>query len=187
MRFVINGVFFAIALSLAGVLLLSMRACSTAKTERRLAATENTTADIVDLPDGGTLMASKGTVTRSLVDWLKSDADTGNFELGGQEFVGRTAQPTPESLGRVPRLAAMLKAYPEVHLVVTGHASASGNAAADEALALERAKAAAKLIEGSGIPAERIRFEGQGSAAPLAGTKPEDPRNERVSLMLTRG
>jgi hypothetical protein len=36
------------------------------------------------------------------------------FELGGHEFVGRTDHPTQKSMGRLPRLVAMLKANPEV-------------------------------------------------------------------------
>ncbi len=51
---------------------------------------------LVGLPNGSTMMAERGTVTRALVDWLE-DTTPGSksFELGGEEFIGRTANPTP--------------------------------------------------------------------------------------------
>src|SRR3546814_4433770 len=57
------------------------------------------------LRDGSTMMAQQGSIGRQLVDWLAARGPgEKTFELGGQEFVGRSATPTPESIGRVSRL-----------------------------------------------------------------------------------
>src|SRR5258706_11027915 len=43
------------------------------------------------------MVAAPGTVARELVDWLETDEQQRLFELGGQEFVGRSSEPTMES------------------------------------------------------------------------------------------
>lgn len=144
---------------------------------------------LVALRDGSTLMAERGTVGRELVDWLAAEGPASrSFELGGQEFEGRTATPTPESLGRVSRLVAMLRANPRVKVTIIGHTDPSGDADADRALGLDRAEALATLLRDGGVSKSRITTESKGSSEPIA---PNDnvagrARNQRVSLILSR-
>ncbi len=143
--------------------------------------------DLVGLPDGSTMMAASGTVTRALVDWLEGSVPgSKSFELGGELFAGRTADPTPDSLGRLPRLVAMLKAYPQVDLVAVGHASASGDPRQDDALATARAERLVDLLKQAGIDGNRLHIEGRGAAEPLPGTAAASQRNDRVSVVLRR-
>lgn len=133
------------------------------------------------------MIAAHGTVARGLVDWLaESENESGTFELGGQEFVGRTADPTPESLGRLTRLVAMLKAYPRVHLLVVGHSSASSDHQQDYALSMARANRVIDLLKQAHISPRRLKAEGRGAQDPLQGTHGSSPRNDRVTLTLTR-
>ncbi len=112
---------------------------------------------IVSLRDGLTMIAQQGTVGRELVDWLaQRKAGQKSFQLGGQEFIGRSAEPTAESVGRIPRLAAMLRANPDVRATVIGHASASGDAKADMVLSEARAATLVSRLRGAGISADRL-------------------------------
>jgi len=62
-------------------------------------------SEIVSLPDGATLFAPDGTIGRTLADWLERHETSGRyFNLGDNQFIGETAEPTAESRGRVPRL-----------------------------------------------------------------------------------
>ncbi len=133
------------------------------------------------------MMAASGTVTRALVDWLQADTPgSKTFDLGGELFAPRTADPTPDSLGRLPRLVAMLKAYPQVDLVAVGHASASGDPRQDAALATARAERLVDLLKQAGIDGNRLHVESQGSADPLPGVNAASPRNDSVSVVLKR-
>jgi hypothetical protein len=144
---------------------------------------------IVALPDRSTLHVPEGTVGRDIVDWLASgEAATSKFELGGDQFVGRTAEPTPELSARATRLVKLLKAYPDVKATVVGHTDASSDAEADKALSLARAQRLVQLLKSGGIRADRLQAEGHGSSEPLADnhTAAGQDRNQRVSLMLRR-
>lgn len=144
---------------------------------------------IVALADGSTMVAPHGTVGRALVDWLaRREPGQKAFELGGQEFVGRTAQPTTESLGRIPHLIAMLRANPDVTVVIVGHTDPSGDETADRALSQARADVVRDMLRDDRISAHRLSTEARGASDPIA---PNDSpgnrrRNQRVSLILSR-
>lgn len=146
-------------------------------------------AGLVSLRDGSTLIAEPGTVGRDLVDWLAArEPGRKVFELGGQEFVGRTAQPTSESLGRATRLIAMLRANPDVRMTIVGHSDPSGDERADIALSLARAQTLYRLVRDGGVAPARLDVQARGSSQPLV---PNDSpanraRNQRVSLILSR-
>ncbi|PZU07762.1 OmpA family protein [Sphingomonas sp.] len=146
-------------------------------------------AGVVALSDGSTMIAQPGSVGRDLVDWLaRGDPGRKKFELGGQEFVGRTAVPTAESLGRTSRLIAMLRANPDVDVTIVGHTDPSDDAAADRSLGLARANALSRLLRDGHIAAGRISVESRGSSDPIApnGTVEGRARNQRVTLYLSR-
>jgi outer membrane protein OmpA-like peptidoglycan-associated protein len=115
-------------------------------------------SDIVALRDRSTLHVPKGTVGRDLVDWLaRSDATPATFELAGQQFVGRSAEPTPELIGRASRLVAVLRAHPEVSVTIVGHTAPSADAVADQALSLARAQRLVQLLASDGIRPARLK------------------------------
>src|SRR3546814_1072766 len=77
---------------------------------------------LVALRDGSTMMAQQGSIGRQLVDWLSARGPgEQTFDLGGQAFVGRSAPPTPESIGRVSRLVPMPRAHTDVRVTTNGH------------------------------------------------------------------
>jgi outer membrane protein OmpA-like peptidoglycan-associated protein len=144
---------------------------------------------VVELNDGSTMFAARGTVGRTLIDWL-ADRKPGqrDFELGGQEFVGQTARLTGESIGRVQRFIAMLRANPEVKVTVVGHTDRSGDPEADLAMSMARAQTVVRLLEKGNISAARLQAQAHGGTEPLASNATEAGRqkNRRVSLILSR-
>jgi outer membrane protein OmpA-like peptidoglycan-associated protein len=154
-----------------------------------VAAGSSSDSEIVAFRDRSTLLVQKGTVGRDLVDWLaRPDATIRKFELGGHQFADRTAEPTPELIGRATRLMALLRANPDVSVTVVGHTDDSSDAAADRALSLARGQRMVQLLESGGIRPKRLSAEGHGSSEPLADnqTAAGRDRNNRVSLILRR-
>lgn len=144
---------------------------------------------IVALADGSTMAAPRGTVGRELVDWLATnESGQKTFELGGQEFRGRPAELTPESLGRVPHLIAMLRANPDVKVVIIGHTDPSGDPAADRAISQARADILLNILREGGISSRRLSTKAVGASAPIApnNSPGNRQRNRRVSLILSR-
>jgi outer membrane protein OmpA-like peptidoglycan-associated protein len=75
---------------------------------------------------------------------------------------------------------------PDLRIKIMGTASTSGNSAANEKLALERASAVEEFLKSNDIPARLIDVEGVGTRIPLADeTSPENmARNRRVEAFL---
>ncbi len=144
-------------------------------------------SSIVVLDTGSVLTAPKGTVGRDLLDWLASpDRTERYFELGGQEFVGRSVEPTVESKVRILRLIEMLRANRDVHVSVIGFTAASADKAADLRLSRERAEWLVRALRNGGIAASRLSAEGRGGTDPIGdnATPAGRGRNERVALLL---
>lgn len=167
---------------------IALRRCS----EDALLASNETHGDasaIVSLPDGSTMLAPNGTVGRDLVDWLsRREPGQRTFELGGQEFVGRTSELTPESIGRIPRLIAMLRANPDVKVVIVGHTDPSGDQKSDLEISRARANALLRILRDARISATRLSIQARAASDPIASNDSPDnrKRNQRVSLVLSR-
>jgi len=179
-------VFFFITLVVSSA--LTLKRCSE-DSPRDRTDVRGDPSGIVALADGSTMVAAQGTVGRALVDWLaRREPGQKTFELGGQEFVGRTAELTTESRGRVPRLVAMLRANPDVKVVIVGHTDPSGDKAADRAISQARADVLVAMLRDGRISSHRLRTQARGASDPIA---PNDSpgnrqRNQRVSLVLRR-
>lgn len=177
----------ALFMALVAAIAVAVKSCSAREPHDALPITDK--GELVALRDGSTLVAEKGTVSRDLVDWLAGHGEKRRaFEVGGQEFVGRSADLTAESIGRIPRFAAMLRANPDVDVIVVGHSDPSGNVAKDIALSRARAEKLVDSLAAEGIARERLKVEARGSAEPIASNDTEMGRskNQRVSVILIR-
>jgi outer membrane protein OmpA-like peptidoglycan-associated protein len=144
---------------------------------------------IVTLRDKSTMVAPEGTVGRDIADWLASNAPGSRyFELGGQQFVGDTSQPTLESEIRIDRLVTMLRANGDVSVRIVGFAQQAATPDESQRLSLDRARHVKDEIVKEGIAASRMTTEGRGDADPIApNTTPEGrARNRRVAILVTR-
>jgi outer membrane protein OmpA-like peptidoglycan-associated protein len=96
----------------------------------------------------------------------------------------RLAEP---ELGKIARIAELLKKYPERDILVGGHSAAAGYAAGRQKLSEDRAKAVAERLIASGARApERVRAIGYGDSRPIAddATDSGRARNRRVEITL---
>lgn len=145
---------------------------------------------IVALPNGSSMLAPKGTVGRTLIDWLASkDPRATTFELGGRQFPAGKSVAVAGDDGRIPHLVMVLRAYPDVDMEVVGHSHVSGNAQADQALSLARATYVANEVAREGIAMSRVTARAAGSAEPLAADSPlraGGATDDRVTLTLHR-
>ena len=146
------------------------------------------TDSVVALPNGGTLLEPRGTAGRNIVDWLDTHQN-GNqaFEVGGNQFLGDTAELTPESVGRISQLAAMLKADRNVRTAIVGYSAIEADGRLSQTLSVTRARRVRDELIRFGVPTDRITAEGRGSSDPIApnDTATGRKRNERVAVFLS--
>ena len=67
-----------------------------------------------------------------------------------------SAVPSPDAGRKLERLVAHARAYPSVRLTVAGYHDRSGDAAANEELAKQRARAVRDLLVAAGVPEDRV-------------------------------
>ena len=114
---------------------------------------------------------------------LVDDADFSMFVLG-------TTVLTPDAAKLVAALADAVEPE-EGQLKIRGHTDAlpwrSGASANNWSLSAGRAEATRQALMRSGIGEERFRrIEGVADREPLIPADPHDPRNRRISILLTR-
>lgn len=100
-------------------------------------------------------------------------------------FANNRAELGPEGVEAIKEVAESLKQFTGRYgLVVTGHTSSRGGRALNQRLSLERARAVARVLVASGIPATQIQCKGLGPDQPIADNKTleGEAKNRRVEI-----
>jgi OOP family OmpA-OmpF porin len=142
------------------------------------------------LPDGTSLrFPAESTETRLLAAIeQRVPVDRGAwYELDRITFDTDAATLRPQSREQLSNIAAILAAYPSVHVTIGGYTDNSGDAAANQRLSQSRAESVMSALGTIGVAANRIAAEGYGAQHPIADNATADgrARNRRVSLRAT--
>ncbi len=117
-------------------------------------------------------------------------AQDGRVAIYGIYFDFDKAEILPESQPQIEQLAALLKAKPDLSILVVGHTDAQGDFEYNMTLSQQRAQAIADaLVSGFEIGASRITPAGAGMVAPVATNRTEEgrARNRRVEIVEISG
>jgi outer membrane protein OmpA-like peptidoglycan-associated protein len=101
-------------------------------------------------------------------------------------FVFESDALTDESSRKVPEILAAVKQLTVPEVVVVGHTDTLGDAAANVALGLKRAKSVQGILAAAGIPPQLIEVASHGEADQLVktGNNKAEPRNRRVEISV---
>lgn len=134
---------------------------------------QNKDASLVANTSGGS------TEIETLVN-RKIELDPISFETASATITGASQQYLRQNL--VP----VLKAAPDLRIRVSGHTDATGNAAVNLQLSINRAQAVVNFLVASGISPNQLSSEGFGEAQPIApNTTPEGrQKNRRVEIEI---
>lgn len=90
----------------------------------------------------------------------------------------------PESKALLEQVVALLKACPNITLIIEGYTDAQGKSAYNQRLSQQRADSVKKYLIDNGIAQKRIKAIGHGEASPIANNKTEAGRsqNRRITL-----
>jgi len=111
-----------------------------------------------------------------------------SLTLENIQFVADSAKMLPGEQGKLERIAAILKRYPERDIVISGH-TALAKGTRDEHLELsqERARAVADYFLANNVrTADRMVIRGYGADMPIADNKTEEGmrKNRRVEITI---
>jgi len=84
------------------------------------------------------------------------------------------------------KLTNLLEANPEVKIEIAGHTDNQGNAAANQVLSENRAKAVYQYLIDHGISVTRLMYKGYGQSKPIATNDTEEGRaqNRRTEFRV---
>ena len=152
-----------------------------------------------DVVDGAKALATKalegvqfaaGSVGEGMSKLLSSDENAvgKSFAFKNLNFATGSADITDATRTEVDNLAAVLKAYPNLHIEVAGHTDNTGNADSNKKLSLGRADSVKNLLVSLGIEPDRIKTQGLGADKPTAdnGTKEGRAANRRIEVTITK-
>ena len=144
------------------------------------------------LPGGAELNVPERGIESKLIAFITDSSrpvnDTTWFNFDRLNFATGSATILPESEEQLNNIAAVLKAYPNVHVKVGGYTDNSGDPAANRKLSQQRADAVRQALVGKGISARRTVAEGYGSDHPVGDNSTEEGRaqNRRIALRVTK-
>lgn len=101
-----------------------------------------------------------------------------NFRVNSSDIL-------PESVPFIESIAGLMQKDPSVRLLIEGHTDISGNAQRNTALSRERAFSVMNyLVDRYRVDPMRLVPVGKGSAEPLGGMEPTNPKNRRVQFRI---
>ena len=91
----------------------------------------------------------------------------------------------PESMGEINRIVKLMNENPDIKFEVQGHTDNTGNAASNQTLSEQRAKAIVSKMVEMGIASNRLTAVGKGQSAPIADNSSDEGRakNRRVEFV----
>lgn len=137
----------------------------------------------------GKIKFAAGSAGSQMMDFIEGGfKGDGKFTFRNLRFNSGSAAITGATAAEVDNLAAILKAYEGVNVVVEGYTDSTGNAASNVTLSENRANAVKNRLVAAGINGDRIVTKGLGSANPVASndTKEGQAQNRRIELRIVK-
>jgi len=142
------------------------------------------------LPNGKKLNIPEGGFESKLLDFMKA----GNMEAGKYYAFDRlyfntgSASIDQNSANQIDNVAEILKAYPDVNILLRGHTDNTGNAAANDKLSENRAFSVKGELVRRGINADRVTIKGMGSKEPISDNSTPEGRskNRRIDVSIVK-
>ena len=142
------------------------------------------------LPGGTDLRVPSTGTEAKLLNFIESASPASRetwFEFDRLNFETDSARIRADSQEQLRNTAAILNAYPQIHVKIGGYTDNSGDPAANRRLSDERATAVMNALKDNGVSADRLEAEGYGDQHPIAdnGTADGRARNRRVAIRIT--
>ncbi len=140
------------------------------------------------LPNGTSISVPEGSLNYNLASYLSSQSQDvpRTFVFDHLNFQTASTELTPDSVQSVSDLTAILKAYPNAHVTLTGHTDNTGDVDANQRLSIDRANGVKAMLVSGGVPSDRISTAGYGQSRPIAANDTDEgrTRNRRIELTV---
>jgi OmpA-OmpF porin, OOP family len=144
------------------------------------------------LPNGVELNIPQNGIENRLIGFINDPSkqvdQTTWFNFDRLTFDTGQATLQPASQEQLNNIAAILKAYPNVHVKIGGYTDNTGDPSANQALSEARAKNVMDALVAQGVDASRLESQGYGDQYPVGDNSTEEGRqaNRRIALRVTQ-
>lgn len=144
-----------------------------------------------ELPDGTKMKTARNSIEGELLAFLSDESkpvdETTWFNFRDLKFDSGKSTLKAGTYDEIVRLAAILKAYPQVNLKIGGYTDNTGDPEQNRTLSADRAKSVLVALAAFGVAAERLESEGYGPDFPVASNDTEEGRakNRRIAIRVT--
>ncbi len=146
------------------------------------------------LVSGKELQVGEYSVEKKLLDFIEGgiinedDKSKDWISFDRLQFATGSATLNADSEEQLKNIAAILEAYPQVHLKLGGYTDNTGDAQKNLQLSGERALSVKRQLETMGIDAQRLEAEGYGADHPIADNNTELGRamNRRIDVRVLK-
>lgn len=144
------------------------------------------------LPNGTTLHMPEHGSEANLLAFIKDPAKTPDttswISLDRTDFNTNSATLNPQSADELNNIAAMMKAYPAVHLKIGGYTDNTGSTGHNLSLSQARADAVVSQLTSRGVAPDRLAAQGYGDQNAQAdnGTTNGRALNRHVAMLVTQ-
>ena len=146
----------------------------------------------LSLPDGTTINVPQNGVEGRLLAFIRdpnrAPDSTSWFDFDRLLFDSGSATLQPQSQEQLRNIAAILKAYPNVHMRIGGYTDNTGSADQNLKLSSDRANNVMAALVNLGVAQDRLDAKGYGEDHPVADNSTEEGRakNRRISMLVTQ-
>ncbi|MFA9441680.1 OmpA family protein [Uliginosibacterium sp. sgz301328] len=143
------------------------------------------------LPDGTELNVPELGIENRLVKFIKDDAQQVDpsiwFSFDRLTFESNSNTLMPGSEEQLKNIAAIMKAFPKVHLKLGGYTDNTGTPEGNLTLSDARARSVMDELVKLGVQADRLEAKGYGQEHPVASNDTEEGRakNRRIDVNVT--
>jgi OOP family OmpA-OmpF porin len=139
---------------------------------------------MLNIPEHGV----EGRLLAFIQDPSQKPNKTSWFDFDRLLFATGFATLEPQSSEQLHNIAAILKAYPAVHLTIGGYTDNTGNAAQNLKLSQDRAANVTAELVRLGVAQDRLVAKGYGEEHPVGDNATEAGRaqNRRISMLVTQ-
>ena len=142
------------------------------------------------LPNGTKLNIPENGFEANFLDYLKNGKlETGKYyDFDRLYFDPASAELNENSMDQLDNVAKILKAYPNMNVLLRGHTDNTGSANANIELSATRAASVKASLVFKGIDANRISTKGMGQSSPIANNETEvgKQRNRRIDISIAK-
>jgi OmpA-OmpF porin, OOP family len=144
------------------------------------------------LPNGVELNIPQFGIENKLIGFITDPSkpvdQTTWFNFDRLTFDTGQATLQPASQEQLNNIAAILKAYPNVHVKIGGYTDNTGDPTANQTLSEARAKNVMDALVAQGVDASRLESQGYGDQYPVGDNSTEEGRqaNRRIALRVTQ-